>query len=62
MRYRVVRDIGDSDYPVGTTFDGAALSERRRMVLVEQRRIEPLPEPEPKSDPEPEPRRERRKG
>jgi hypothetical protein len=44
MRYRVIRDLGSSDYTVGSTVDGAAFSAERRRQLVEQRRIEPIAE------------------
>lgn len=46
MRYRVIRDIGSADYPVGAVIDGAALDQRRLTLLTEQRRIESI-EPTP---------------
>lgn len=41
-QYRVLRDIGDSDYPVGTVFDAdeASISSGRLEKLVDQRHIE----------------------
>lgn len=49
MRYRVIRDLGASDYRVGGTFDGGALDPARLRQLVEQRRIEPVADPTPPS-------------
>lgn len=45
MMYRVIRDLGPSDYVVGAVFDGAAISPVRLRQLVEQNRIEPVMEP-----------------
>lgn len=45
MRYRVVRDLGNTDFPVGSVFDGAAFDGRRVQRLIEQGRIEPVADP-----------------
>lgn len=45
MMYRVIRDLGPSDYVVGAVFDGAAISPVRLRQLVDQNRIEPVLEP-----------------
>lgn len=50
MLYRVIRDLGSTDYVVGSTFDGDALDPRRVQVLVQQRKIEPVVDP---NDPNP---------
>lgn len=50
MLYRVIRGLGNSDYVVGSTFDGDVLEPRRLRLLVEQRKIEPVVEP---GDPNP---------
>lgn len=42
MQYRVIRDLGNSDYVVGSVFDGAAFPPDRLQRLVGQRLIEPL--------------------
>lgn len=45
MLYRVIRDLGNSAYVVGSTFDGDALEPRRLRALVDQHKIEPVFEP-----------------
>lgn len=46
MRYRVIRDIGSADYPVGAAIEGDSLDDRRLRLLIEQRRLEVI-EPAP---------------
>lgn len=45
MRYRVLRDLGNTDYPVGSQLDGEALDARRIQLLVQQGRIAPIKDP-----------------
>jgi len=45
MLYRVLRDLGNTDLPVGSRFDGDAFDARRLQLLIEQGRIAPIEEP-----------------
>lgn len=44
MLYRVLRDLGNTDLPVGSRFDGDLFDARRLQLLIEQGRIAPIEE------------------
>ena len=45
MLYRVLHDLGNTDLPVGSRFDGESFDARRLRLLVEQGRIASIEEP-----------------